>query len=149
MRATKAPPRGAITPQVQAGEAVFHEIGCSLCHTSTLQTAPAGTSLNGGLFIVPPALGSKTIHPFSDFLLHNVGTGDGIVQNGGQETRNKLRTAPLWGLRTRSRLLHDGSASDLETAIERHEGEARHARREFRELRRDEVRSLMAFLNSL
>ena len=149
MRATKAPPRGAITPRVQVGEAVFREIGCDLCHTSTLQTAPAGTSLNGGLFIVPPALGSKTIHPFSDFLLHNVGTGDGIVQNGGQETRNKLRTTPLWGLRTRGRLLHDGSASDLMTAIESHDGEARNAHRKFRHLQRGEVKSLIAFLNSL
>jgi CxxC motif-containing protein (DUF1111 family) len=117
MRATKVPARGDITPEVQAGEAIFHKIGCDLCHTSTLQTTAAGTSLNGGTFAVPPALGGKTIHPFSDFLLHDVGTGDGIVQNGGPETRNKLRTAPLWGLRTRGRLLHDGSASDLTTAI--------------------------------
>jgi CxxC motif-containing protein (DUF1111 family) len=95
------------------------------------------------------ALGSKIIHPFSDFPLHNVGTGDGIVQNGGEETRNKLRTAPLWGFRTRGRLLHDGSASDLRSAIESHDGEARTARRQFRRLQRDEVRSLFAFLNSL
>jgi len=149
MRATKAPARGAITPEVQAGAALFHRIGCDVCHTSTLQTAPAGTSLNGGTFVVPPALGGKTIHPFSDFLLHDVGTGDGIVQSGGQETRNKLRTAPLWGLRTRGRLLHDGSASDLTTAIRRHDGEAGLARARFRRLERDDVRSLLAFLNSL
>ena len=98
---------------------------------------------------MPPALGGKVIHPFSDFLLHDIGTGDGIVQNGGQETRNKLRTAPLWGLRTRGRLLHDGSASDLTTAIRRHDGEARLARARFRRLERDDVRSLLAFLNSL
>jgi CxxC motif-containing protein (DUF1111 family) len=149
MRASKAPPRGAITPDVQAGEAVFHKIGCDLCHTSTLQTAPAGTSLNGGWFVVPPALGGKTIHPFSDFLLHDIGTGDGIVQNGGPDTRNKLRTAPLWGLRTRGRLLHDGSASDLTTAIRRHDGEARFSRERFRDLERNDVRNLIAFLNSL
>ena len=59
-----------------------------------------GPAINGGAFIVPAALGNKTFHPFSDFLLHNVGTGDGIVQNGGQATANKLRTPPLWGLRT-------------------------------------------------
>jgi len=94
-------------------------------------------------------LGGKTIHPFSDFLLHDVGTGDGIVQNGGPETRNKLRTTPLWGLRTRGRLLHDGSASDLTTAIRRHDGEAEFAQRRFLNLDREDVRSLMAFLNSL
>jgi CxxC motif-containing protein (DUF1111 family) len=120
-----------------------------VCHTSTLQTAAAGTSLNGGTFLVPPALGGKVIHPFSDFLLHDVGTGDGIVQNGGQETRNKLRTAPLWGLRTRGRLLHDGSAPNLTTAIRRHDGEARFAHERFSRLDPIEVRHLMAFLNSL
>ena len=149
MRATKAPPRGAITPDVQAGDAIFHKLGCDACHTTTLQTVAAGTSLNGGTLIVPPALGGKTFHPYSDFLLHDVGTGDGIVQNGGPETRNKLRTTPLWGLRTRGRLLHDGSASDLTTAIRRHDNEARFARERFRWLRRDDVASLMAFLNSL
>jgi len=149
MRATKAPARGTITPEVQAGEAVFHHIGCAICHASTLQTASAGTSLNGDTFVVPPALGSKTIHPYSDFLLHDVGTGDGIVQVGGQQTRNKLRTSPLWGLRTRSRLLHDGSAPDLTTAIRRHDGEARNARQTFRDLQRREVSALLAFLNSL
>jgi CxxC motif-containing protein (DUF1111 family) len=149
MRATKAPARGAITPEVEAGALLFHRIGCDMCHTSTLQTAAAGTSLNGGTFVIPPALGGKTIHPFSDFLLHDIGTGDGIVQNGGQETRNKLRTAPLWGLRTRGRLLHDGSAADLTTAIRRHDGEAGFARARFRRLERDDIRSLLAFLNSL
>lgn len=149
MRATKAPPRGLLTADVQAGDAIFHKLGCDVCHTATLQTVAAGTSLNGGTFIVPPALGGKTFHPYSDFLLHDVGTGDGIVQNGGPETRNKLRTTPLWGLRTRGRLLHDGSASDLTTAIRRHDNEARLARDRFRFLSRAESASLMAFLNSL
>jgi CxxC motif-containing protein (DUF1111 family) len=149
MRATKAPPRGAITPEVQSGAEIFHRIGCDVCHSSTLQTAAAGTSLNGGTFVVPPALGGKVIHPFSDFLLHDIGTGDGIVQNGGPDSRNKMRTAPLWGLRTRGRLLHDGSAFDLTTAIRRHDEEARFSRERFRRLERGDVRSLLEFLNSL
>ena len=56
---------------------------------------------------VSNALGNKIIHPFADFLLHDVGTGDGIVQNGGPTTRNRIRTAPLWGLRARGRFMHD------------------------------------------
>ena len=56
------------------------------------------------------ALGNKIIHPFSDFLLHDIGTGDGIVQNGGQGTRNMVRTPPLWGVRTRPMLMHDGQS---------------------------------------
>ncbi len=149
MRATKVPARGPITPEVQAGEVLFRRIGCEVCHTGTLQTVATSTGLNGGTFEVPAALGGKTIHPFSDFLLHDVGTGDGIVQNGGQETRNKMRTAPLWGLRTRGRLLHDGSASDLTTAIRRHEGEAKFTHERFHRLDGKEVRQLLAFLNSL
>ena len=73
---------------------------------------------------MPAALGDKIIHPFSDFLLHDIGTGDGIVQNGGQSTRNKVRTPPLWGLRTRDRLMHDGETVTRNEAILRHGGQA-------------------------
>lgn len=59
-----------------------------------------------------------------DFLLHRLGTGDGIVQNGPQNTRNKLRTAPLWGLRTHPVFMHDGGSPTIVDAIERHQGEA-------------------------
>src|SRR5438552_257505 len=110
MRAPKAPPRGPRNATVNAGEVDFNAIGCNVCHTAAMTTAPAGTSINGGALNVGNALGDKIIHPFSDYMLHDIGTGDGIVQNGGPSTRNKLRTAPLWGLRTRSRLMHDGKA---------------------------------------
>ena len=113
MRATKAPPRDielANTPDAQAGAQIFNSIGCAICHVATIVTADVGTVINGGAFTVPAALGNKIIHPFGDFLLHNIDTGDGIVQNGGQSTRNKVRTAPLWGVRTRNRLMHDGES---------------------------------------
>ena len=100
MRATKVPPRDTVlaaTPDAVAGAQLFDSIGCDVCHVADIVTAPPGTVINGGAFIVPAALGDKIIHPFSDFLLHDVGTGDGIVQNGGQGTRNKVRTPPLWG----------------------------------------------------
>ena len=111
MRATKAPPRDpvlAATTDAQIGSNLFTGIGCAICHVRSITTAPPGTVINQGAFTVPAALGNKIIHPFSDFLLHNVGTGDGIVQNGGQGTRNMVRTAPLWGMRSRDRLMHDG-----------------------------------------
>jgi CxxC motif-containing protein (DUF1111 family) len=113
MRATKVPPVDpvvAATSDAQAGSKLFAQIGCTFCHVSSITMAPAGTVINGGAFAVPDALGNKIIHPYSDFLLHDVGTGDGIVQNGPPETANKLRTAPLWGLRTRDRLMHDGES---------------------------------------
>jgi hypothetical protein len=56
MRSTKAPPRGAISADVRAGERWFRDVGCAICHTLTLVTAPAGTPINGGELEVPPAL---------------------------------------------------------------------------------------------
>ncbi|HKE55932.1 MAG TPA: hypothetical protein VKB46_04500 [Pyrinomonadaceae bacterium] len=49
--------------------------------------------MNGAVNSLNELLGDKIIHPFSDFLLHDVGTGDGIVQNGGQfyETQRSFK----------------------------------------------------------
>jgi len=71
---------------------------------------------------VPDALGNKIIPPYSDFLLHDIETGDGIVQNPPQDTANKLRTVPR-GLRMHPRHMHDLKSLTLESAIERHGGE--------------------------
>src|SRR5688572_105442 len=78
MRSTKAPSRGTITRDVQAGDVLFTQIGCATCHVATLRTARPGTRINGGAFTIPNALGNKIFHPYSDFLLHDIGTGDGI-----------------------------------------------------------------------
>jgi len=112
-------------------------------------TAPAGTQINGGMFTVPESLGNKLFHPFSDFLLHDVGTGDGIVQNGGQETARKLRTPPLWGVRTRDRLMHDGRSLIFLDAIQRHGGEASRVIEEFRELSEADRQRIVSFLRTL
>jgi CxxC motif-containing protein (DUF1111 family) len=152
MRATKAPPRDTVlaaTPAAVAGSNLFDQIGCAVCHVRTIITAPAGTPINGGAFTVPPELGNKMIHPFGDFLLHDVGTGDGIVQNGGQGTANKMRTAPLWGVRTRSRLMHDGEAETFRDAILRHLGEATPVTIRFLFLSQSDQQKLLAFLKSL
>jgi CxxC motif-containing protein (DUF1111 family) len=152
MRATKAPPRDtalAATADARQGGEIFEEIGCATCHVPTIRTAPPGTVINAGHFVVPPALGNKTIHPFSDFLLHDVGTGDGIVQNGPQSTRNKLRTAPLWGLRTHNRFMHDAESLTLAAAIMRHAGEASGVTRRYRDLPDGLKVKLLLFLLSL
>src|SRR5438093_11852100 len=94
-------------------------------------------------------LGNKIIHPFSDFLLHDVGTGDGIVQNGGPDTQYKLRTPPLWGLRARARFMHDFQSLTLPQAIRRHGVEAQSVIDYFNSLSTSEQRQLIAFLNSL
>jgi CxxC motif-containing protein (DUF1111 family) len=149
MRATKAPPRGPNTAAAASGEHVFNAIGCNVCHVSSIVTSAPGTLVNGNMLTVPPALGNKRIHPFGDFMLHDVGTGDGIVQNGGPSTRNKLRTPPLWGVRTRSRLMHDGKSLTFEDAILRHKGEAEPVIDGFRSLDAFRQQQLLAFLNSL
>jgi CxxC motif-containing protein (DUF1111 family) len=152
IRGTKAPPRDAVlsaTAAAQQGQMLFERIGCATCHVSSIVTAPAGTIINGGAFTVPDALGNKIIHPYSDFLLHDIETGDGIVQNPPQDTANKLRTVPLWGLRMHPRHMHDLKSLTLENAIERHGGEAEQVRDHFRELSPEEKQALFTFLNSL
>jgi CxxC motif-containing protein (DUF1111 family) len=152
IRGTKVPPRDAVlssTAFAQAGQNLFEKIGCATCHVSTITTAPAGTVINGGAFAVPEALGNKIIHPYSDFLLHDIGTGDGIVQNPPQDTANKLRTVPLWGLRMHPRHMHDLKSLTLQNAIERHQGEAAHVERRFDELSPAEKQQLFTFLSSL
>ena len=152
MRATKAPPVDAVlaaTSDAQAGAKLFAQIGCANCHVSSITTAPPGTVINGGAFTVPDALGNKTIHPYGDFLLHDIGTGDGIVQNGPGDTANKFRTAPLWGLRTRDRLMHDGQTLTRSDAILRHAGEANFVINNYRALTSTQKSQILQFLGSL
>ncbi len=172
VRASKAPARDsklAETPKATDGSALFDKVGCATCHVRTLNTAAPGTKINGGTFTVPDALGNKTFHPFSDFLLHDVGTGDGIVmameEHYGRgiyqrmsksvspqsfiDTRNKMRTAPLWGARFRVRLMHDGASVTLLDAILRHRGEADSVTRRFRKLKAAEREAIIEFLRSL
>jgi len=152
MRATGVPPRDTVlaaTADAQAGSGLFSQVGCTTCHVRNITTAPAGTVINQGALTVSAALGNKLIHPFGDFLLHDVGTGDGIVQNGGQSTRNKVRTAPLWGSRSRNRLMHDGETLTRNEAILRHAGEATQVINNYRALSNTQKNQLITFLNSL
>lgn len=153
MRGTQVPPRDltlAATPDAQAGQALFSRIGCANCHVPAITTAAPGTVVNGGTFVIPDALGNKVIHPYGDFLLHDIGTGDGIVQGGPADTINKLRTAPLWGLRTKARFMHDLKSESLADAIRRHRGEAGEVSEQFREeLTPTQQQQLVTFLNSL
>jgi CxxC motif-containing protein (DUF1111 family) len=101
---------------------------------------------------VPAALGSKEFHPYSDFLLHDIGSGDGIPVLPTPEyaqTANMIRTAPLWALRTRNRLMHDGLSFTKEEAIQRHRGQADAVRTRFNALPQTQRRLLMQFLESL
>src|SRR6202035_1096911 len=93
IRASKAPSRDtqlASSALAMKGNALFVKIGCATCHVETLTTAPAGTKIDGGTFTIPAALGSITFHPYGDFLMHDVGTGDGILQATREHYGNKV-----------------------------------------------------------
>lgn len=215
MRGSNPPPRGQNldTGTVARGSAVFNRIQCAVCHVPEWKTVPAGTVLAD--LTVPAALGSQTFHPFSDFMLHDVGTGDGIVQTqhaqrppfgcdenavrpsvlgkqvdphahphvhrviedmykyvdeeknprkanyetgvAGQryfdsrlvETATMIRTAPLWGLRSRPQLMHDGLSLTLDDAIRRHAKQAQAAKQAYVNLSEDDRCALLTFLMSL
>jgi CxxC motif-containing protein (DUF1111 family) len=152
MRATKAPSRGPINANVNAGEVLFTQVGCASCHTPTIRTARPGTRINGGAFTVPNALGNKVIHPYSDFLMHDIGTSDGIPVLPGAEFANTarlMRTAPLWALRTRNRLMHDGLSFTKQEAIARHTGQAESVTQKYDALTPADQAKLLAFLDSL
>jgi CxxC motif-containing protein (DUF1111 family) len=138
----------------RAGSKIFDQIGCSVCHVRTLKTAPPGTRITGSNIVVSERLGNKGIHPFSDYLLHDIGTGDGIVQNVRPEdyaesTANKFRTAPLWGVRYRSWLMHDGKSITYHQAIMRHGSEASEVVQNYVRLTPIEKEQLRLFLDSL
>ncbi len=155
MRSTKAPSRSPASsdssnpdyPAIKEGGGLFSQIGCVTCHTDSITTAPAGTVFNGGTFTVDSSLGDKIIHPYGDFMLHDIGTGDGIVQ--GKTTGAQIRTAPLWGLRTRTRLMHDGLSLTIRDAIVRHGGQAAPTVASFNALSATDSAALLQFLNSL
>ena len=152
MRSTKTPPRDAVlaaTSSAIAGASLFNSVGCNICHVANITTAPAGTLINGNTLTVSAAIGGKTIHPYSDFMLHDVGTGDGIVQNGGQTTANKLRTPPLWGVRTSARHMHQGQLLTFTETILQHAGEATTVINRFRNLSATQRNQIVVFLQSL
>lgn len=169
MRAFQVPPSDSNPPDSNAvlmGSQLFTQIGCNICHREGFTTVAAGTvirglGVDGSGYTVPSALGGQSIQPYSDLLLHNIGTGDGVVDAGDlndinvtdgtslQTTANYLRTPPLWGIRVRSRLMHDGESVTFNDAIQRHAGEATAVKNAFNNLTATEKSEIIAFLKSL
>ena len=131
------PPRGVVTEQERRGEEVFSAVRCSACHVPSLQTGESSVG----------ALRMKRFFPYGDFLLHDIGTGDGIRQDDAAPT--EIRTPPLWGVRFRAPFMHDGRASTLREAIEMHAAEAENSRRLYEELSGEDKAALRSFLDSL
>jgi CxxC motif-containing protein (DUF1111 family) len=129
--------RGPVDDSVQAGEGLFRSVGCASCHVPVLTTAADRN----------PLFDRKPVPLYSDLLLHNVGTGDGIVQAAA--TTEEIRTPALWGLRFRRPLLHDGSAATPAAAIARHSAEAQSVVERYQALSAFERHMLLDFLASL
>jgi hypothetical protein len=112
MRFTDGPqPASNPSASAQHGKTVFNTIGCSLCHTPQLQTAPVMNSA---------VLQNRPVNLYSDVLVHHMGAGlaDNIIQ--GAAGPDEFRTTPLWGVGQRMFFLHDGRTSDLLQAILAH-----------------------------
>ncbi len=137
MRFLAAPPRGTITAEARVGEQVFAAVGCTSCHVPALTTGANASA----------ALNRKVVAAFSDFLLHELDTGDGIEQGAAEP--DEIRTPALWGLRLRRPLLHDGSAATTAEAIRRHGGEASGVIERYNRASDEMRRALLAFLDSL
>ena len=137
MKFLAPPPRGPRTAQVTAGEETFRSVGCAVCHVPSLTTGPD----------LSPLFDQRQVALFSDLLLHDIGTGDGVRQASGEP--EEIRTPALWGLRFRRPLLHDGSAATIADAVSLHANEAQSAMDRLAGLPPPAIASLMSFLESL
>jgi CxxC motif-containing protein (DUF1111 family) len=147
LRALSAPARRNIDdPAVRRGERLFEGAQCAVCHVPELTTSAHAAI---------PALRGKTIKPYTDLLLHDMGEE---LADGRQEFLagpRDWRTTPLWGLGLResvngnANLLHDGRARTIAEAILWHGGEAEVSRDAFLHMPKPDRDALLAFLESL
>ncbi len=154
MQALGVPARRDVTdPTVIKGEQNFYQAKCHLCHTVTLHTRKRGTVLLNNTQL--PWLGGQTIHPYSDFLLHDMGKGLDDEYVSGLARGNEWRTTPLWGIGLQKTVnghtyfLHDGRARNLVEAIMWHGGEGEVSKNIFKKMSKEDRDALITFLNSL
>ena len=143
---------------ITIGQAAFYEAKCHLCHVTTLHTRPRGATLLMGTTL--PWLGGQEIHPYSDYLLHDMGSeimGVGLNDNyvSGLARGNEWRTTPLWGVGLQqvvnghTYFLHDGRARNFNEAIMWHGGEGEASKKLYAKMDWKKRRALQAFLGSL
>jgi CxxC motif-containing protein (DUF1111 family) len=144
MRFTDGPqPDAKPSSSAVKGRALFSAVGCALCHTPTMQTAPV---LNSAV------LQNRPVNLFSDLLVHDMGTGlaDGVTQ--GAAGPREFRSTPLWGVGQRIFFLHDGRTSDLLEAIRAHRSDGSEANAvigRFESLSGPDKQAILDFLRSL
>lgn len=147
MRTLKIPPRrNTNDAKVIHGEQVFINLGCGKCHTPTFTTGTSDIA----------SLSNKTIHPYTDLLLHDMGNELNDNYTEGSAKPSEWRTPALWGIGLTKDaqggklfLLHDGRAKSFEDAINYHGGEGSTSRTKFHNLSQADKESLIKFLESL
>jgi CxxC motif-containing protein (DUF1111 family) len=138
--------RGWNEQQVLRGKLLFTQLKCEACHRSSMTTGSGGTI---------EALKNQVIRPYSDLLLHDMGTELADNRPDGYATGTEWRTPPLWGIGMVSTvnghtfLLHDGRARNLEEAVLWHGGEAEKSREDFKKMSAEDRNALIRFLESL
>jgi CxxC motif-containing protein (DUF1111 family) len=138
MRYLAPPPTVKMTTNAGSGSGIFQQIGCTNCHTPSMTTGSSKIA----------ALNFQKVNLYSDLLLHDMGSlNDGIQQGGANP--NEMKTPPLWGVRSSASYLHDGRAATLDDAIRAHDGEAKASRDRYVKLNAVQQSWLQAFLNSL
>lgn len=141
------PPRRDINdPLVLRGGVAFHALNCQECHRPSFTTGAVENQ---------PHLSNQTIWPYSDLLLHDMGTGLADDRPEGVASGREWRTAPLWSIGLtklvsgHTQFLHDGRARNIEEAILWHGGEAQSARDGYAALPKQERDALIKFVESL
>jgi CxxC motif-containing protein (DUF1111 family) len=142
LRFNAVPQQIPLSVSALKGQQIFARINCVACHKPSMQT---------GFVPDEPQLSFQNIFPYTDLLLHHMGTlGDGIVQQAA--AADELRSAPLWGLRARQTFLHDGRASTVQQAIEAHDApgaESQKIGQRFKQLNSADRQAVLDFLNSI
>ena len=147
LKTLKAPiPRNQEDAEVINGKQIFINLGCESCHKQTLTT---------GFSPIEP-LSNKVFHPYTDLLLHDMGSemDDGYTE--GNARTYEWRTPPLWGLGLSPNsqggayfLMHDGRATSIESAISMHGGEGKNSKINYQNLSQTDKDALIKFLKSL
>jgi CxxC motif-containing protein (DUF1111 family) len=144
-------------PQLAISAGSAQDRGRTLFNSSTLQCSQCHRD-DSDIFVSTTAGGVPSgirFHPMSDFLVHDMGTlGDGIGNAGDSvAVTRRMRTAPLWGLRSRNKKLHDGRTTDITAAIQGHNGgsagQGTAAAAAFSALTSSQQSDLISYLNTL
>ncbi|MEE2749567.1 MAG: di-heme oxidoredictase family protein [Pseudomonadota bacterium] len=139
-------PAARLSKDHEAGEQLFHSIGCQQCHQPSFVTSDDASAVH---------LAGQKIWPYSDLLLHDMGNGLADNRPDYAASGHEWRTAPLWGIGLQKNtgktlsLLHDGRARSVEEAIIWHGGEALRSRNAFVELDKQDRQQLINFVEAL